>query len=101
MLYKQKTVWEITQRFIEDYSEINSELTKYIQQASEDLFNLLKCQNYSRTDFLMDDQNRFWFLEMNTLPGMTDTSLAPMSALAAGISFNELIDRIVMVAWKR
>jgi D-alanine-D-alanine ligase len=49
----------------------------------------------------MDGQNRFWFLEMNTLPGMTDTSLAPMSALAAGISFNELIDRIVMLAWKK
>ncbi len=32
---------------------------------------------------------------------MTDTSLAPMSALAAGINFNELIDKIVMVAWKR
>ena len=47
----------------------------------------------------MDDQNKFWFLEMNTLPGMTDTSLAPMSALAAGISFNELIDKIVMHAW--
>jgi D-alanine-D-alanine ligase len=82
-------------------AKLGSDLTKYIQKASEDLFNLLKCQNYSRTDFLMDDQNRFWFLEMNTLPGMTDTSLAPMSALAAEISFNELIDKIVMVAWKR
>ena len=56
-------------------------------------------ENYSRADFRMDDQNKFWFLEMNTLPGMTDTSLAPMSALAAGISFNELIDKIVMHAW--
>ena len=82
-------------------SELSSELTKYVQQVSEDLFYLLKCQNYSRADFLMDSQNRFWFLEMNTLPGMTDTSLAPMSALAAGISFNELIDRIVMLTWKK
>ena len=49
----------------------------------------------------MDDQKRLWFLEINTLPGMTDTSLAPMSALAAGISFNELIDTIVMLAWKK
>ena len=55
----------------------------------------------SRADFRMDSQNKFWFLEMNTLPGMTDTSLVPMSALAAGLSFNDLIDKIVMQAWKK
>ena len=49
----------------------------------------------------MDSQNKIWFLEMNTLPGMTDTSLVPMSALAAGLSFNDLIDKIVMQAWKK
>jgi len=80
-------------------AEIDDNISNYVKKISENLFDLLKCENYSRADFRMDDQNKFWFLEMNTLPGMTDTSLAPMSALAAGISFNELIDKIVMQAW--
>ena len=80
-------------------AEIDHNISNYVKKISENLFDLLKCENYSRADFRMDDQNKFWFLEMNTLPGMTDTSLAPMSALAAGISFNELIDKIVMHAW--
>ena len=80
-------------------AEIDDNISNYVKKISENLFDLLKCENYSRADFRMDDQNKFWFLEMNTLPGMTDTSLAPMSALAAGISFNELIDKIVMHAW--
>lgn len=82
-------------------AKLDSELTNYVHEVSENLFHLLKCQDYSRVDYLMDDQKRLWFLEINTLPGMTDTSLAPMSALAAGISFNELIDTIVMLAWKK
>ena len=72
-------------------AEIDDNISNYVKKISENLFDLLKCENYSRADFRMDDQNKFWFLEMNTLPGMTDTSLAPMSALAAGISFNELM----------
>ena len=80
-------------------AEIDDNISNYVKKVSENLFDLLKCENYSRADFRMDDENKFWFLEMNTLPGMTDTSLAPISALAAGISFNELIDKIVMRAW--
>ena len=80
-------------------AEIDDNISNYVKKISENLFDLLKCENYSRADFRMDDQNKFWFLEMNTLPGMTDTSLAPISALVAGISFNELIDKIVMHAW--
>ena len=82
-------------------AKIGIELTDNIRQVSENLFDLFKCENYSRADFRMDSQNKFWFLEMNTLPGMTDTSLVPMSALAAGLSFNDLIDNIVMQAWNK
>ena len=82
-------------------SKLNSEQTKKIQKISKGLFHLLKCENYARADFRMDKQNRFWFLEMNTLPGMTDTSLVPMSALAEGVTFNKLIEMIVMRAWAK
>ena len=49
----------------------------------------------------MDDEGAFWCLEVNTLPGMTGTSLLPQSAAAAGISFPELCDRICRLALER
>ena len=80
-------------------AEIDLDLTERIQEITERLFNVLKCRHYSRADFRLDHEDNLWFLEMNTLPGMTDTSLAPMAAKAAGFSFNDLIDRIVLQAW--
>ena len=80
-------------------ADIDLDLTKKIQEITERLFDVLKCRHYSRADFRLDDEDNLWFLEMNTLPGMTDTSLAPMAAKAAGFSFNDLIDRIVLQAW--
>jgi len=78
---------------------IDLDLTKRVQEITERLFDVLKCRHYSRADFRLDHEDNLWFLEMNTLPGMTDTSLAPMAAKAAGFSFNDLIDRIVLQAW--
>ena len=50
---------------------------------------------YSRSDFIVDAQGKPWFLEINTLPGMTPTSLLPQEAAAAGIGYGELCRRIV------
>ena len=50
---------------------------------------------YSRADFILDEEGRFWCLEINTLPGMTPTSLVPQEAAAAGIGYGELCERIV------
>jgi len=80
-------------------ADIDLDITKRVQEITERLFEVLKCRHYSRADFRLDHENNLWFLEMNTLPGMTDTSLAPMAAKAAGFSFIELIDRIVLQAW--
>ena len=46
-------------------------------------------------DFRLDKNGRAWFLELNTLPGMTETSLVPKSAKASGLSFPELIQTII------
>ena len=80
-------------------ANIDLDLTKRVQEITERLFDILKCRHYSRADFRLDRDDNLWFLEMNTLPGMTDTSLAPIAAKAAGLSFNDLIDRIVLQAW--
>ena len=50
---------------------------------------------YSRADFILDEEGRFWCLEINTLPGMTPTSLVPQEAAAVGIGYGDLCQRIV------
>ncbi len=50
---------------------------------------------YARMDFIVDRENKIWCLEANTLPGMTQTSLLPQEAQAAGIGYNELCERIL------
>ena len=61
----------------------------------------LKLDGYSRADFRLDANGRLWCLEVNTLPGMTATSLLPQSAAASGIAFPELCDRICRLAMQR
>ena len=56
---------------------------------------------YSRSDFILDDAGTIWFLEINTLPGMTPTSLLPQEAAAAGIRYEELCQKIVELGLKR
>ncbi len=55
-------------------------------------------RGWGRVDFLMDETGNHYFLEVNTAPGMTDHSLVPMAARAAGISFEELVVRILELA---
>ncbi len=58
----------------------------------------LKLSAYSRVDFRLDAEQRLWCLEVNTLPGMTAASLFPKGALAAGITFPEVCERICRLA---
>ena len=58
----------------------------------------LKLRGYSRSDFRLDAQGRIWCLEVNTLPGLTSTSLLPQAAAVEGISFGELVERICRLA---
>ena len=56
---------------------------------------------YSRADFIIDEDGKIWFIEINSLPGMTSTSLVPQEAAAAGIDFGELCERIAINGIKR
>ncbi len=62
-------------------------------------FNVLELSGWGRVDFIVDDQGRRWFLEANTTPGMTLTSLLPKAAAVHGWSFNELVERILLTAF--
>ena len=59
------------------------------------VYETLGLSVYSRADFILTEDGEPWFLEINTLPGMTPTSLLPQEAAAAGIDYNELCQRIV------
>ncbi len=69
-----------------------------IQEEALLAFKVIGCRGWGRVDFLMDDAGNHYFLEVNTSPGMTDHSLVPMAAKAAGISFEELVVRILELA---
>lgn len=76
-------------------AEISEDLTKLIQSAAISAHTMLGCSGYSRSDFIVTPQNEVHILELNTLPGMTETSLLPQAAQVAGINFPELLDRII------
>ena len=66
-----------------------------IQAEALQAFRAVGCSGWGRVDFLMDEAGNHYFLEVNTSPGMTDHSLVPMAAKAAGISFDELVIKIL------
>ena len=66
-----------------------------IQAEAIQAFKAIGCKGWGRVDFLMDEAGKHYFLELNTNPGMTDHSLVPMAAKAAGISFDELVIQIL------
>lgn len=76
-------------------SLIPAEAEERVRAAAITVFEALDLSAYSRADFIYDDEGRFWFLEINTLPGMTPTSLVPQEAAAVGIGYAELCQDII------
>lgn len=72
--------------------------TAAVQEQARRAFRALKLRGYARIDFRMDASGGFFCLEANTLPGMTELSLIPQAAAAAGMTFPELCERIVQLA---
>ncbi|BBP01954.1 D-alanine--D-alanine ligase [Sulfuriferula nivalis] len=68
-----------------------AELELAIQKLAVQAFDVLGCRGWARLDVMIDADGRPYFLEANTSPGMTDHSLVPMAARAAGMTFDELV----------
>ncbi len=79
-------------------ADIPEDVARRVQLLGVRAHRALKLASYSRADFRMDPQGGLWCLEVNTLPGLTAGSLLPQSAGAAGISFEELCERICRAA---
>lgn len=82
-------------------ANIPDEVAERMQRATELAFKSLKLDIYSRADFLWDDNNDIYCLEVNTLPGMTATSLLPQEAKAAGIEYGDLCELIIQKSLER
>jgi D-alanine-D-alanine ligase len=75
---------------------LDSEKEEELKELSLWAFDSLQCSGWGRVDVMVNAEGQFNVLEVNTVPGMTSHSLVPMAAKAAGISFDELVARILM-----
>ena len=91
--YEHKYTKGMTEYFCP--AEIPLEIENKAKEHALKAHRILGCSVYSRIDYILDEKNELYCLEVNTLPGMTETSLVPKSAAANGMSFNQLIDRIL------
>lgn len=76
-------------------ADISEEVSLRMQDITARAFKALKLNVYSRADFILDEQENLYCLEVNTLPGMTPASLLPKEAKAAGIEYGELCEMII------
>lgn len=81
-------------------ARIGEHLAQKVQQAAVAAHTALGCRGWSRSDFILSDDGPIW-LEVNTVPGLTETSLFPQAAAVAGIPYNELIVLLVEDAIRR
>lgn len=79
-------------------ADLDEETTKKVQEISKQAYEVLGCSGVARADVMLDEEGNGYVLEINTVPGMTATSLVPKAAAAAGISFPELCHIILQSA---
>lgn len=76
-------------------SGLSPEEEKQIASLSLQAFDAVGCSGWGRVDVMRDQNGRFWLLEVNTIPGMTDHSLVPMAAAYKGVGMGELVTEIL------
>jgi len=80
---------------------LDSFLAERISRAAEKLFQAVGGRDFARADLFLEPTGDFYFLEINTMPGMTETSLMPKSASCSGLDFAALVQRMLAPAWQR
>jgi D-alanine-D-alanine ligase len=82
-------------------AHLDEDLTHRLQMLALSVHRLIGLRDYSRSDFIVTKEGRPYILEINALPGLTQTSIVPAECAAIGISFESLIDRLVSAALRR
>lgn len=94
ILYDYDSKYKSNKTRYEVPAKINSKMERLISNDALLLYNKIGCRHYSRVDFLLNNDN-YYLLEINTLPGLTSTSLLPKTAQSIGISYKKLIKKII------
>ncbi len=100
-------VYDFTSKYTKGMTEyfapapIGDEITRRVQAAAEAAFAACGCRDYARVDFILSESGEAFLLEINTLPGMKETSLLPMSAGCAGRDFTALVREMIEPALHR
>ena len=100
----QRTFYDYQAKYHDDQTEYlfeaghSAALLEQARSQSRKVFAALGCRHLGRVDWMADQDGRLWFLEVNTIPGFTSHSLVPMAAARIGISFDELVERLVFMA---
>ena len=83
-------------------AEIPPTIKDDLQIQAKRIYSAIDCKDLGRVDFIWDEKNGdIYFLEINTIPGMTEFSLVPLAARTEGIEFSELLNRLIMAALRR
>jgi D-alanine-D-alanine ligase len=82
-------------------AEIPAAVLEKVAHQAEQAFNLLRCHGFARLDFIYGDDDELYILELNTQPGMTDISLVPEIARYAGLSFEDVLEKMIESAIKK
>jgi D-alanine-D-alanine ligase len=97
--YSSKYTKGLTEYFAP--AAISEEAAAEVRRSAETAFAACGCRDYARVDFMLSNEGELYFLEINTLPGMKETSLLPMSARCVGLDFNALCREMVAPAVER
>ncbi|RZM71206.1 D-alanine--D-alanine ligase, partial [Pseudoalteromonas rubra] len=76
-------------------ADISTAYTEQLQVMAKHAFELVGATGWGRVDAMQDSNGQFYLLEVNTVPGMTEKSLVPMAAKQNGLSFKQLVIRIL------
>ncbi len=82
-------------------AELDDAVSSRLAELALETYKLLGCEGFARVDFMLPEDGEPQVLEVNSIPGLTQTSLMPMAAEAAGISFEELAQRLLATATPR
>jgi D-alanine-D-alanine ligase len=82
-------------------AELSDEVTASVQQTALAAYEVLGCEGFARVDLILDGDDVPQLLEVNAVPGLTETSLLPQAAEAGGISFDDFVGRVVELAHER
>lgn len=103
----QSGVFDFTSKYTKGLTQyfapasISEEVAAKFRHAAETAFAACGCRDYARIDFMLSNEGELYLLEINTLPGMKETSLLPMSARCVGLDFNALCREMVGPAVER